>query len=76
MVRLILPPLRYEDLAHVMFQLIRESAGGSPSVLIHLVVVLTNVARVEGRPDRLDVLKQHVQAAEAEGRARFVNERD
>lgn len=75
-VRLMIPPLRYEDLARVMFELIRESAGRSPSVLIHLVAVLAQVARVEDAPRRVDVLKRHAQAAEAEGRARFVTEVD
>lgn len=75
-VRLMIPPLHYEDLTRVMFELIRENAGGSPSVLIHLVAVLAQVARVEDAPGRVDVLKRHAQAAEAEGRARFVTEVD
>lgn len=75
-VRVRFPPLDYSDLTSVMFEMIRESAGSSPSVLIHMVTVLTEVAGVETSPERLEVLRRHVQIAEAEGQARFVNEVD
>lgn len=67
---------RYGDVTDVMFDMIRESAGGSPSVLIHLVVVLAEVARVETDPERRDALRRHALRAEAEGRASFVNPAD
>jgi len=67
------PPLDYSDLTNVMFEMIRESAGGSPSVLIHLVTVLTEVAGVETVPERLEVLRRHARTADAEGQARFIN---
>lgn len=75
-VRVRFPPLGYADLTSVMFEMIRESAGGSPSVLIHMVTVLTEVAGVETAPDRLDAIRRQVRLAEAEGQARFLNEAD
>lgn len=72
-VRVRFPPLGYADVAMVSFQMIRESAGQSASVLIHMVTVLAEVARVERAPDRLEVLRWHARAADAEGRALFVN---
>lgn len=75
-VRVRFPPLDYSDLTNVMFEMIRESAGGSPSVLIHMVTVLTEVAGVETVPERLDALRRHARTADAEGQARFINEVD
>mgnify|MGYP001198560251 FL=1 len=75
-VRVRFPPLDYSDLTDVMFEMIRESAGGSPSVLIHMVTVLTEVAGVETVPERLDALRRHARIADAEGQARFINEVD
>lgn len=75
-VRLRISPLRYADVTDVMFDLIRECAGGSPSVLIHLISVLAEVAGVEASPDRLDALRRHAARGEAQGRAMFVNEAD
>lgn len=75
-VRVRFPPLDYADLTSVMFEMIRESAGGSPSVLIHMVTVLTEVAGVETAPDRLDAIRRQVWLADAEGKAKFLNEAD
>ena len=75
-VRVRFPPLSYADLTSVMFEMIRESAGGSPSVLIYLVTVLTEVAKVETVPERLEALRRHARRADAEGQARFINEAD
>lgn len=75
-VRVRLPPLSYADLTTVMFEMIRESAGGSPSVLIHMVTVLTEVAGVEEIPERLDVIRRQVRLVGEEGQARFLNETD
>jgi len=75
-VRLRFPPLGYADLTTAMFEMIRESAGRSASVLIHMLHVLTEVSEVERAPARLDVLRRHAQAAHAEGQALFVNEVD
>src|SRR5690606_24094241 len=46
-VRLYVPTLDYAALAGVMFDMIRQNAGTSPTVLIHLMTVLTAVAAVE-----------------------------
>lgn len=67
------PPLTYDRMTCVMFEMIRENAGGSPSVLIHLLHVLTEAANVEDNPGRLDCLRERAGAAEAEGRAQFHN---
>lgn len=75
-VRVRFSPLAHFDLTNVMFEMIRESAGGSPSVLIHMVTVLTEVAGVETVPERLDALRRHARTADAEGQARFINEVD
>ena len=70
------PPLTYDGVTRVMFEMIRENAGGSPSVLVHLINVLTEAARVEHDPSRLDALRRRAGEAEAEGRAKFVNASD
>ena len=75
-VRLRVRALDYGGLASVMFDMIRQSAGTSPSVLIHLVNVLSSVAEVERRPERLEVLKEQARIARDQGEAQFVNPRD
>lgn len=75
-VRVRFPSLDYAEVATVMFEMIRESAGRSPSVLIHMVTVLAEVAGIERAPDRLEVLRRHARVAEAEGQALFVNDAD
>lgn len=76
MVRVRFPPLGYADVATVMFEMIRQSAGRSPAVLIHMVTVLAQVAKVERAPERLAALRWQARAADAEGRALFVNDVD
>ncbi|MNI77080.1 hypothetical protein D3C73_1333500 [compost metagenome] len=56
--------------------MIRESARGSPSVLIHMVTALTEVAGVETAPERLDAIRRQVRLADAEGKAKVLNEAD
>lgn len=75
-VRVRFPPLEYKDVTRVMFELIRESAGRSPTVLIHLLTVLAEVARVERAANRVDCLRQHAEVASAEGHALFANDID
>lgn len=70
------PPLTYDSVTRVMFDLIRENAGGSPTVLIHLLNILAETARVENDPVRLAALRHRASEAEAEGRAKFVNSSD
>jgi uncharacterized membrane protein len=75
-VRLRVRPLDYAEVAGVMFDMIRQSSGTSPAVLIHLMSVLTAVAQVETSPERLDVLRRQARVADEQGQAQFVNETD
>ena len=75
-VRLRVRPLGYSEVAGVMFDMIRQNAGTSPVVLIHLMAVLTAVAGVETAPERVEVLRRQARIADEEGQARFVNETD
>lgn len=76
MVRLRIPPLGYAEVAGVMFDMIRQNAGTSPSVLTHLIAVLTAVAGIEANPERLAVLRRQARIADEQGQAQFVNETD
>ncbi|TNC12687.1 DUF2254 domain-containing protein [Methylobacterium terricola] len=53
------PVTDYNGLCDAMFHVIRQNAADSPYVLIRLVEVLTDVARVERRIDRLAELQRH-----------------
>lgn len=75
-VRLYVPTLDYAALAGVMFDMIRQNAGTSPTVLIHLMTVLTAVAAVETDLHRLNVLRRQARIADEQGQALFVNEND
>jgi uncharacterized membrane protein len=75
-VRLRLRPLAYEHITDAMFDMIREHVGGSPSVLLHLVGLLTEVARVERDPARLEALRAKARDAHAQGQAMFENAHD
>lgn len=74
--RLRVRPLDYADVAGVMFDMIRQNAGTSPVVLIHLMTVLTAVAGVETDAKRLKVLHRHARIADEQGHAQFVNAAD
>ena len=56
--------------------MIRQNAGTSPTVLIHLMTVLTAVAAVETDLHRLNVLRRQARIADEQGQALFVNEND
>lgn len=75
-VRLRVRPLDYGEVAGVMFDMIRQNAGTSPVVLIHLLTVLTAVAEVETSPERLQVLRRQARIAVEQGQAQFINETD
>lgn len=74
--RLITPEARYADLASAMFTMIRQSAGRSPVVLVHLLEVLRAVAEVERDEDRLAVLRRIGAETAAEGRIGIANPLD
>ncbi|MGY8527456.1 DUF2254 domain-containing protein [Paracidovorax citrulli] len=58
-IALVVPAIQYAELADVMFNMIRQNAAGAPSVLCHLLHVLTAVASVEGDRERIDTLERH-----------------
>jgi uncharacterized membrane protein len=58
-VALMVPHVRYEDLVEEMFQLIRHSAAGNPSVLVHMIKVMTHVISCERDPMRMESIRKH-----------------
>ena len=74
--RLRVRPLDYAGVASVMFDMIRQNAGTSPVVLIHLMSVLSAVAGVETDPERLEALRRQARIADEQGQSQFVNETD
>ena len=74
--RLRVRPLLYAEITDVMFDMIRENAGAAPSVLIHMLGVLAEVARIETDPERRESLRRHALRAHAQGQALFVNPAD
>ena len=75
-VRLTIRPLDYAEIAATMFDMIRQHAGGSPAVLIHLMSVLTAVAKAEPDADRRAVLQRQAGIVDAQGQAQFINATD
>ncbi|MBV1797475.1 DUF2254 domain-containing protein [Siccirubricoccus sp. G192] len=63
------PTTDYAGLLDVMFHMIRQSAGGSPAVIIRLLETLTVAARLERRPERLAALARHAALAREAGLA-------
>lgn len=74
--RLRVRPVDYAGVASVMFDMIRQNAGTSPVVLIHLMSVLSAVAGVETDPERLEALRRQARIADEQGQSQFVNEID
>ncbi|BBK43237.1 hypothetical protein STVA_32570 [Allostella vacuolata] len=54
------PAVTYDGLADAMFTPLRQNAEQCPSVLIHLVATLAEVADAEPREDRRRTLRRHV----------------
>lgn len=74
--RVMVPALTYGEVVGSMFDMIRQNAGGSPSVLFHLLAVIKAVAALELDPDRTAVLLHHARVTVEEGRAHFVSAAD
>jgi uncharacterized membrane protein len=55
-----MPELGYDRLVGLMLHMIRQNAVGSPSVLIRMLDVLTQVAHCEAQAERRVVLVHHV----------------
>jgi uncharacterized membrane protein len=64
---LVVPVVDYDGLADAMFHLIRQNAAGSATVLIRMLEVLTAVAGVERRLERLAVLRRHADLVLGDG---------
>ena len=64
---LVVPTVDYDGLIDAMFHLIRQNAAGSAAVLIRMLEVLTAVAGLERRPERLDVLRRHADLVLGDG---------
>jgi uncharacterized membrane protein len=59
-----------------MFHTIRQSAAGSPSVLIHMADVLNQVALCETDPARLSHIRRHGRLVRDDGMRTIGNEDD
>ncbi len=66
----------YAGLTDAMFHMIRQSAIGSPAVLIRMVEVLGQVTAVEGRAERRMELGRHAALALAAGRVGIADPAD
>ena len=71
-----MPALAYDELLAIMFDMIRHSAREAPSVLIHLLRVLTTVATIETRKVRLDDLRRLATAVNEQGEHSFSHSTD
>ncbi|TXH33586.1 MAG: DUF2254 domain-containing protein [Rhodospirillaceae bacterium] len=56
---LIVPSVDYDGLVDTMFHMIRQNGSRSIAVLVRILEVLTAVASLEGRPDRIATLRRH-----------------
>lgn len=74
--RLAIPALTYDELLTIMFDMIRNSAGGAPSVLIHLLRVLATVAEIETDQIRLEDLRRMADAVKEQGEHVFTQALD
>lgn len=74
--RLLIPDLTYGDVLQAMFPMIRQAAGRTPAVLLHLMAVLNAVAGIERRDERIAALRRTAEEVVEEARAGFVNQFD
>jgi uncharacterized membrane protein len=74
--RLLIPALTYGDVLQAMFPMIRQAAGRTPAVLLHLMAVLNAVAGVERRDERLSALRRTAEEVVEEARVGFANRFD
>lgn len=66
----------YDGLCDAMFHTIRQSAAGSPSVLIHMTDVLKQVTQCETDPARLSQIRRHGRLVRDDGLRTIGNEAD
>jgi len=60
---LVVPSIEYAGLVDAMFHMIRQNAAGKPSVIIHIMEVLTAIATCESDPVRVATLQRHADLA-------------
>lgn len=65
---LYVPSIQYDQLVNTMFHMIRQSAAGTPAVLIQLLRALTQVASCERDTARMHVLNRHAELVLADAR--------
>ena len=75
-VALVVPKVSYSDLAGLMFHMVRQSAQGTPAVLIRLLDVLIAVVSCEPDRDRQEVLLGHAQRVRDDARRTVRNTDD
>lgn len=66
----------YDGLLDTMFHIIRQSANGSPGVLVHMLDILAKVAQCEKNPNRRKALKRHGDLIAADGKREIANAGD
>jgi uncharacterized membrane protein len=71
-----MPELGYDRLVGLMLHMIRQNAAGSPSVLIRMLDVLTQVAHCEAQAERRVVLVHHVGLISADAGRDIANPSD
>jgi uncharacterized membrane protein len=64
---LVVPATDYDGLTDVMFHMIRQNAGRNPSVLIHMLDVLTSAVSCEPAPSRVATLERHARLVRDDG---------
>jgi uncharacterized membrane protein len=73
---LVVPSVTYEGLTDAMFHLIRQSAAGTPAVLIRLIDILAAVALCERDNGRRASLRRHADLVLADGERSTPNASD
>jgi uncharacterized membrane protein len=66
----------YDGLTDAMFHTIRQSASGSPSVLIHIAYILRKAALCETDAARWDTLRRHGEMVRSDGVTSIANAQD
>jgi uncharacterized membrane protein len=74
--RVLIPDLTYDDLIQAMFPMVRQAAGRTPAVLLHLMTVLSAVAGIEPRDERISALRRTAEEVVEEGRVGVANRFD
>lgn len=74
--RLVRPTVGFEDVAHQMFEMIRQYGAENPEVMLHMLRVLGQIVTCQRDEQALGILRQHVQAVYQDAQQAFSNPRD